>query len=200
MLSSEEYRVLDEKALRLRLDYGLLEDRLDMDELARKTNVSLIPYSSLPEKAREFIKEKSEKLNDGFYVLRTSDTFPRIFYNDGVESDRRIRFTIAHEFKHFVFGDRDGDRDEEAANHFAPQLLIPTCLVMMYLLKGYDVCDLCSRFDVSLQVAEYAYIHAKNRTAWRANSLEDHEVEFMRDYFQMHYSIGFDGFKTKEEK
>ncbi len=199
MLSSKEYRELDEKALRLRLDYGLLEDRLDMDELARKTNVTLVLYSSLPEEAQTFIKEKSDKLNDGFYIKRNADSFPMIFYNDDVTSKERIRFTQAHEFKHFVFDDRNGDRDEEAANHFARQLLIPTCLVMMYLLSGYEVWDLCFRFDVSLQVAENAYAHAMSRMSRLGNSLEDYEIEFMKVYCRKHYSVDFKGFKTKEE-
>lgn len=199
MLTSKEYRELDKKALRLRLDYDLLDDGLDMNELARKTSVTLVPYSSLPKEAQAFIKEKREKLNDGFYIKRNTDAFPMIFYNDRVEPQVRIRFTLAHEFKHFVFDDRNGDRDEEAANHFARQLLIPTCLVMMYLRSGYETWDLSFRFDVSLQVAENACAHAKNRMVRRGDSLEDYETEFMKVYCRKQYSVDFKCFKAKEE-
>ncbi len=199
MLTSKEYRELDEKALRSRLDYDLLDDRLDMDDLARKASVTLVPYSSLPDKAQVFIEEKREKLNDGFFIKRNTDAFPMIFFNDRVEPQTRIRFTLAHEFKHFVFDDRNGDRDEEAANHFARQMLIPTCLVMMYLRRGYEAWDLSFRFDVSLQVAENACAHAQNRMARRGDSLEDYETEFMQAYYRKQYSVDFKSFNAKEE-
>lgn len=70
---------------------------------------------------------------------------------------------------------------------------------MMYLLRGFDIYDLTSRFDVSLQVAKYAYRHAKNRINIHGFLLEDYELEFLKAYYKKHYSIDFKSFKTMKQ-
>lgn len=65
-LTNDEYRLLDQTALQLRLDYDFLVDDLDPFQLANKMNVALIPYSEVGLKAKKFILDKEDKISDGF--------------------------------------------------------------------------------------------------------------------------------------
>lgn len=67
-LTKGEYRLLDQTALQLRLDYDFLVDDLDVFQLANKMNVSLIPYSEIEDKAKKFIFDKEDRINDGFLL------------------------------------------------------------------------------------------------------------------------------------
>ena len=53
----------------------------------------------------------------GFFVKATKSTPPTIYYNDTIESEGAIRFTIFHELKHYVFED-DDDEDDDLADFF----------------------------------------------------------------------------------
>ena len=99
----EDYEKLDKMALRLRIDYGHLNSRLDVFKLAKQLNIVLIKYSSLNEKQLKVISD-SEELKDGFTIIRKKkDEYEfYTFYNDQIGS-ARIRLTIAHEIKHVVF-------------------------------------------------------------------------------------------------
>jgi hypothetical protein len=82
----------------------------------------------------------------------------------GVSSERRLRFTIAHEIGHFVLhkgravAERGGAtsqwtaRLEREADQFAAELLMPEHLVRQAALEhGADAHRLADRFDVSVQ-------------------------------------------------
>lgn len=201
-LRNEEYNHLDQAALQLRLDYNLLEDKLDIDKLAILMNISLIPYSSLKKEIQDFIHSKQEKIKDGFTITaKDINCSTKIFYNDKM-SDGRIRFTICHELDHFIFEDKnDGEYEELRANHFARQLLIPTCLVMICLSENMDVYDIQSKFNVSFEVAVIAYNHATNRINRYSFALTDYEKDFLQIYYSKHFGINFsyNGFlKLKE--
>lgn len=194
-LTKGEYRLLDQTALQLRLDYDFLVDDLDVFQLANKMNVSLIPYSEIEDKAKKFIFDKEDRINDGFFATECRKYAPKIFYNDKI-SNKRIKFTISHELEHYVFDDNnDGEYEEAKANHFARQLLIPNCLVIMYALKGVDIYDLVSIFNVSYEVAAIAYLHARNRLHYRGYKLEDYETDFMNVYYKKHFGIEFDNYQ-----
>lgn len=87
---------------------------------------------------------------------------------------KRQRFTLAHEFAHFLYDSQDIERDgkledlilfrddgransrEQRANEFAAQLLMPDKLFQHYLEKGVrQISDLSDRFNVSLAAVRY---------------------------------------------
>ena len=194
-LTNDEYELLDKTALQIRLDYDFLDDDLDIFQLANKMNVTLFSYSEVNLKAKKFILDREDKINDGFFTTENGRHAPKIFYNDKTPK-KRIKFTICHELEHYVFDDKDdGEYEEAKANHFARQLLIPNCLVIMYLLKGADVYDLVSKFNVSFEVTSIAYTHAKNRVNYRGYKLEDYETDFMNAYYKKHFGIEFDNYQ-----
>lgn len=177
------YDELDIAALQLRIQYDFMDDYLSVRKLAEKMHITLTPYSKLDGNVTDFVLSKEEKLKDGFFARRDGPNriFPYIFYNDSV-GGCRFRFTIAHELKHYIFNDEnDEPSDETYANHFARMLLIPTCIVMRYVSKGYDYYDLASMFDVSLECATYAYRQAKRRLI-NGLPLSDYEECFLQLY------------------
>ena len=194
-LTNDKYRLLDQTALQLRQDYDFLDDDLDVFQLANMMNVTLVPYSEVGLKAKKFILDREDKINDGFFTTENGRHAPKIFYNDEI-ADKRIKFTICHELEHYVFDDKeDGEYEEAKANHFARQLLIPNCLVIMYMLKGVDKYDLASKFNVSYEVAYIAYTHAEHRINYRGYKLEDYEKDFMNAYYKKHFDIEFDNYQ-----
>ncbi len=87
---------------------------------------------------------------------------------------KRQRFTLAHEFAHFLYDRQDIERDgkledlilfrddgrsnsrEQRANEFAAQLLMPDKLFLHYLEKGIrQISDLSDKFNISLAAVRY---------------------------------------------
>lgn len=181
--SGKDYQEVDSMALRLRLDYGHLENYLDIFKLAKQLNIVLIKYSSL---SKEQLKEISnyDELKDGFTVFKKKAGSYKFYtyYNDS-KGDARIRLTIAHEIKHVVYLEEDPDeKQEDLANHFARYLLAPTCLVMPYIRKKLSAMEIASDFDISLEAAINSYVHACRRIDAKKDKLDDFEEEFMTQY------------------
>lgn len=175
-----DYEMIDKAALQLRMDYGFLNDRIDIFELARKIGMTLIPYSKLMPEQSSFI-DNIKTLDDGFTVMRYENKALKFytFYNDSVGKYRQ-RFTIAHEIKHVIFEEFDPDeKQEDLANHFARYILAPTCIVMKY--KDESPYELAYSFNISFEAADHALVAANNRIAFRRNKMEDYEKAFLEE-------------------
>ena len=97
-----------------------------------------------------------------YYILWENNKIEYHTFYDDTASKGRIRFSIAHEIKHVIFGEQNPtEEDERMANHFARFLLAPPCLVKKYLEYGMDY--VASRFGLSLEAAWNAYDAADNR-------------------------------------
>ena len=177
--SSNDYRELDKDALQIRIDYDVHTKYVDVFTLAKKMNMLLVPYSSLTDDQLLFINIFDE-LKDGFTVFRKENGEEKIytFYRDIDVSKSRQRFTIAHEIKHVIYHENEpSEKDEDLANHFARQLLAPTCLVMKYL--NDSPFEIVSTFDISFECALCAYNHAENRVLSNCSNLDQFEVNFI---------------------
>ncbi len=180
MFSRNEYDHIDEIALRLRIDYGFLNSYLDVFDLAKQMNVSIVKYSSLNEEQMRYLS-RNDELGDGFTIMREKENNYdfRIFYNDLADSCR-IRFTIAHEIKHIVFIERNPTPDQEKmADHFARILLAPTCMVLR--AARFNCYSISKEFGLSFEAACNAYSSAKNRIMFFGESfLTNYEREFIK--------------------
>jgi len=177
--SSDDYRLIDKTAIELRIDYGFLEEKIDVFALAKRLNMHLIPYSYLSDEQKSKIGILEDFLKDGFTVMRCISGKWEFytFYDDSV-SKYRQRFTIAHEIKHVIFLEKELDqKQEDLADHFARYLLAPSFLVMKYVhLSPFDVSD---AFDISFEAAMYALNGANNRIDYSYSKLEDYEEEYL---------------------
>lgn len=177
--SSDDYRLIDKIAIELRIDYGFLEEKIDVFALARKLNMHLIPYSYLSDEQKAKVESMEEFLKDGFTLMRCINGKWEFytFYDDSVSMYRQ-RFTIAHEIKHVIFLEKEPNQKQEGlADHFARYLLAPSFLVMKYAhLSPFDVSD---AFDISFEAAIYALDGANNRIGYGCSDLEDYEKEYL---------------------
>lgn len=178
--SSEDYELMNETAINLRMDYGFLKEKMDVFELAKKLNITLIPYSYLNSKQIKKVKEFDELLKDGFTIIRQVNGKNEFytFFDDSVNTYRQ-RFTIAHEIKHVVFCEKEPtQKEEDLANYFARCLLAPSFLVMKYI--GSSPFSIAYLFDISFEAAQYALEGALSRVAYGHNQLTSLEEEYSK--------------------
>ena len=75
------------------IDYGIKTFPINEKEVCKKMGVALIPYSEYEGDEFKLLQKKSKL---GFFVKATKSTPPTIYYNDTIESEGAIRFTIFH--------------------------------------------------------------------------------------------------------
>lgn len=175
-LSRKDYDDIEEIAYRVLIDYQRYQFPIDVFQLCRDMNITLIKYSSLDKDNQKICLDRSEK---GFYSFTPYK--PIIFYNDMIKSEANIRFTIAHEIKHYVCHDlEENDAVETLANHFAKTLLCPK--VLLIHLKDLDIFDVINKFDISQEVAIYTLNGIENRKRYHGDSIFAYEKTYL-DYF-----------------
>jgi len=181
-ISSKDYDIIDNIALQLRLDYNHLNQYLDVFKLASQLNITLTKYTSLSNSQIDAISKFYNFVNDGFTIIKHNSKKEYefyTFYNDTL-SNERVRFTIAHEIKHVVCLDINLSEKEEAlADHFARQLLAPTCLLEPYLGDFMHISNIAKDFGISYEAAKYAYSSAYNRFNSIKFKYTREEIEFL---------------------
>ena len=198
MLRSKEfYKQIRDVIIDIYQDYGIKTFPVDEFELCKKMGIVLVPFSSLEGEELRLAYKKSK---DGFYVPRTSETPPMIYYNDNLEevmSYGRIRYTIFHEIKHFIFDDKEeSEENEDGAQYFAKYAMCPIPYLIHNIKKYSDIESIRNDFGVSSIVAEYL-LDSVNRRMYRyGNGLFKREVELIdsiynRDYDPANYGMIF---------
>lgn len=169
MATSEEYDELDKKVIEIYLDYCLDRFPIDVLGLARRMGAQLVPYSSFGGEELELLRKKS---SDGFYCPR--EGVPMIFYNDVDCYKERIRMTVGHEIKHYVFEDVEEDKERDPlATHFARYLLCPTpILVYLGIDNPYEV---MAKFDIGYEASCNALRAADGRMLTYGGAIFDYE-------------------------
>lgn len=162
----------------VRKEIGLsTNDRLDLRMLSMQWGIEVISMSDLPcgaETLTHFMQSRMKKLS-GFLVPTSEGR--AIVYNSTHEKPR-IRSTLAHELAHVILehefellmGDDDGCQfgtgtQEEEANWFAGELLVPQKAARNAVFDGLSVDALSVKFEVSVQMAR-----------WRMNVSGGHQM------------------------
>lgn len=147
--------------------------------------VSLIPYSARGPEAKELLLKKSEK---GFFVRGTYESTPTIFYNDYDVTVREIRYTIAHEIKHYVYDECDDDSEnDDLADYFARFFLCP----IPYLIVKGILCpnDIVSHCKVSLWAASNAASAIRNRMNRYGYTIFDFEISLLEHLIPVEFEF-----------
>lgn len=174
-----DYAKLDEDAINLRVDYGFLDYKVDVFQLARYLGITLIPYSTLTEEIRAYLSSTLE-FNDGFTIFHSVNNEIKFYtyYNDELPKVRQ-RFTIAHEIKHVIYREENPtDKDESLADHFARVLLAPSCLVM-FLMENHDLLELCDFFEMSYEATKNALYATEKRVKAKGKTLNQYEIDYI---------------------
>ena len=149
----QSYKDIYRKAV----DWGINTNPLDIETFIRKHGIRIV-------------REDMEDDLSGYIELRNNYWVIGI---DKYQNLRRQRFTLAHEFAHFLFDKTDietagrlsdqimlrseeTDPKERRASEFAAELLIPKHLFKQQVDSGVrDIAELAERFDVSMAAIRY---------------------------------------------
>lgn len=171
--NGKTYDEIAEVVMDIYIDYNIRLFPVDPKEICRKLGVALVAYSEFDEEQRKLLEKKSE---DGFFIRGCESVSPTIFYNDLLRSEGRIRFTIFHELKHYVFED-ENDEEDDLADYFARYFMCP---IPYLLLKKIDTPHEIMAFcGTSPTVANFVYSNIFNRRKKYDYRLFDYEVRLM---------------------
>lgn len=191
------YKNIRDKIIEIYQDYGIRTFPVDEVDLCRKMGIVLVPYSSLKGEELALAYKRSQ---NGFYAPMTSETPPMIYYNDNLEevmSYGRIRYTIFHEIKHFVFDDKEeSEENEDGAQYFAKYFMCPIPYLVYNNKEFSSIESIRQGFGVSSQVAEYLLDSVERRMYRFGNGLFMREIELLdsiydRDFSPANYGMIF---------
>ena len=163
--------------------------------IKRYPNLHLQKYSVFAKKQNLSIDETIKLLDseDGCLWMRDDNEFI-ILYNDLIDNNGRIRFTLAHELGHYILKhneksnktiltrysltDEEYDIFEKEANYFAKRILAPIPLVDEYLnsWKKIHPHDIENIFQTSFSVASYIINDLKRRYRLTSIIKEGHDL------------------------
>ena len=150
-LTYGDYDRIESAVVDLYVELNINKFPIDPFDIARKKGYTLVPYSQIPQEAREILRKTEKSGTSG----RTKKGEYRIFYDDS-NSENRQRFTIMHELGHIALGHKeDSAYAEKSANYYATYSLAPS--PMIGRLKCEDFIDTSVRFDLSVESALYAF-------------------------------------------
>lgn len=172
MRSGPEYDEIVKEIIQIFIDYDIKSFPLDLEGICCRMGVSLIPYSACGPEAKDLLLKKSKK---GFFVRGTVESTPTIYYNDYDVTVGEMRYTIAHEIKHFVYDECDDDNeDDDMADYFARFFLCPIPYLIVKGIRSPD--DIVSHCKVSLWAASNAASTIRNRMKWYGYKIFDYEI------------------------
>ncbi|QNM06051.1 ImmA/IrrE family metallo-endopeptidase [Qiania dongpingensis] len=162
-----EYDLIEQKILETYRTLNICSFPIDCFEVLKKYGFRICSYQDMGRKNPELYQMALRYSEDAFRFKK------RIFYNQDVP-DRRIRFSLAHEFAHCVLNHRgENPKQELEANCFAGRFLAPAMAI--HYTHCRNARDVSNVFDISLEAAGYAYRNYQSwiRTAARRMSAYD---------------------------
>ena len=176
MRSGPEYDEVAKEIIQIYIDYDIISFPLKLKKICSKLGVSLVPYSKYTDDEVDLLNKRSSK---GFFVRGTCEREARIYYNDLGITKEEMRFTIAHELKHYVDNENEEDLDsDDLADYFARYFLCPVpYLIVKGIVEPNDIAIHCK---VSPAAASYASSNIKNRMKWYGSKLFDYELPLIK--------------------
>lgn len=185
------YKAIRDKIIEIYQDYGIRTFPVDEVDLCRKMGIVLVPYSLLKGEELALAYKRSQ---DGFYAPMTNETPPMIYYNDNLEevmSYGRIRYTIFHEIKHFIFDDKEeSEENEDGAQYFAKYFMCPIPYLVYNNKEFSSIESIRQGFGVSSQVAEFLLDSVVRRMYRFGNGLFMREIELLDSIYDRDFSSG----------
>ena len=156
------------------IDYEITELPLNEVDLCTRMGVELVPYSTFSRRKVRFLDEKRPY---GFFVKESREMPPTIYYNDRLDTEGAIRFSIFHELKHYVFND-DNDEKDDLADYFARHIMCPTPYIMLLDFDfPEEIGELCG---ISYTAACNAYKEILNRRRYHGMQVFDYEIPLIQ--------------------
>lgn len=139
-----------------------------ISDICQNDGIAVVSYSRAGEMLIQMGLEKNTILNDGFSIcIRKSGRLLKCIFFDDRCSIQRQRFTVAHEYGHFLCGHMNtntvstrnresfesADPIEIQANAAAVRILAPACV--LWGLNVHDAETIAKLCDISLTAAKW---------------------------------------------
>lgn len=185
MRSSKEYDDVVKVIIEIYQDYDIKDFPIDLEEICRRLSVLLVPYSECGEEARHLLLKRSTK---GFFVRGTHESQPKIYYNDYDVSYGEMRYTIAHEIKHYVYDECSEDNEnDDLADYFARFFLCPIpYLIVMGITSPSEIVTHC---EVSHTAAKNAVSTINNRKLYFGYKIFEYEIQLLEHLIPFEFEI-----------
>ena len=185
MRSGAEYDEIANEIIQIFIDYDIKSFPLDLERICGLMGVSLMPYSEFGPEAKNLLLKKTEK---GFFVRGIYDRTPIIYYNDYDVTVGAMRYTIAHEIKHYVYDEWDkNNRDDDLADYFARFFLCPIPYLIVKGLSSPN--DIVAHCNVSLSAADNAHSNICERMRWYGYKIFDYEVPLLEHLIPIEFEL-----------
>lgn len=132
---------------------------VDIFALARLLNIALVPYSTLTKnEIAQFTNTFRILTENGFLAWASGTSFQAYIYYNDMQTEGRIRFTLAHEIGHFVLGHKQqSELAEREVNFFAKYLLANPIEIELLHLK--NPLEIQTRLKLSNAFAHHAFMY-----------------------------------------
>ena len=181
--SSDKYEDIVKVIIDIYLDYDIKIFPIDEMDICKRLGVVLVPYSECPEEAKELLKKKSKY---GFFVRKTRENPPTIYYNDKFEPYGAVKLTIFHEIKHYVFDEDANDEDtDDLANFFGRFFLCPIPYLIMMGIETEN--EIISHCGVSMTAAGNVETTIRNRK--HGYRIFEHEIPLLKHLNENAYRV-----------
>lgn len=153
MLSSKRYIGMMEKIVSIYVDCGISSLPFDCFTVLKFYGFRIFTYSQL------------RKQNLRLYNIMTAYTQDSLIWGDIIAynekaAPNRIRFSLMHEFGHYVFGhEEDGQKEENEADMFAASILAPYILIHKFKCKNAN--QIHDTFGLSYMASNKALLSYK---------------------------------------
>lgn len=179
-LKDERYEEIKQTVADLFEDYDVKELPIDLFGLAKKMKVNITLSSELLKKHPKKISEyKLVHYPNSFLIYNPADQQYVIYIDDLGTTEKRQRFSLAHELMHIILNHQEqNERNENEANFGASYLLAPTSLVLIEASNEnlVDVYVIAQIFDVSIPEAGVIVRYNKSRLSLGSLSERDYEI------------------------
>lgn len=163
----------------LKYDKTIIFDSIQNYAITTNTNIE------------DFINPETQMLSDGCCIPMYDEDIYVVLYNDKIQSDEHLNWTLGHEVGHIYMGHRkDSDIEEIEAHFFAAQLLMPEYVLFMIDKKwGLHVDDIYMLFNVSMPAANKRLNTYNKKHFINVNSFDRDIYEMMEKYIEAYYYI-----------
>lgn len=153
---------------------------ISLQEYSQMTNISIEQLTS------------NGLFNDGYTYFKNNTAY--IFYNNDIETEGRKVWTISHEIGHIVLGHtKQCDKNEQEANFFASQILVPQCVLKQLVKNGAKVTSnyLSKKFKISKEASENCIITLSKviDNEYLITEYDDIIVNMFKPYIYSDYSL-----------
>lgn len=138
-------------------------------------NISIVRYSDLTNEdlTNSNMLANVEEMNGKYYIE----------YNDKILNEGRRRFSICHELGHILLEHnlslKNDPVQEQEANIFAAELLMPEAIIQEIVYRGYNITNessLQNIFKASKQAYDIRLQEYANYPDWRKKTIENSSI------------------------